>query len=505
MEGLRGRLGGAVGWLFRALTSVVILSVVAHQQVVDAFSGPGLWVAVGDHRGHLEPCGCDPRSDLGGMLRLANFIEDQRRLQPVTWVSLGNLLPVVEGEGSVEVGAAERAILQVVRSLTPVAVLLNRAEIDRWALSSFRHESDGLPWVLSNRMNARDKIWQGRGVVDHREGVAAYLSPKLLAKPEQRGLVIGPGQELIRRWRGMRAETRKVLLFAGPDDELKAIESLGLFESIVAANGASWDTQPSKEEHEDPSRLVRLRSKDRAVYQVPLGGEGLIIVKGAVAKVLPKVADSREGALPLQGKSREVEGFGERASMPEFFASSDFVQWLDVGWQRPVPDESAVGRALKSFQDGAKVEYERWAQGRRKDREGMAVEARDFAGSVACKSCHAKAFEVWAQSRHSHALETLAKKERDRVLGCVGCHVVGVEHPQGFIDVQATPELAGVGCEVCHGPRGRHVREGGKAPTTMQDLGGLKPKEVCAAACHKPPHSTKFDYGGYWEQIRHSL
>ena len=33
------------------------------------------WVAYGDIRGHIEPCGCDPQTDLGGVLRLSNLLQ----------------------------------------------------------------------------------------------------------------------------------------------------------------------------------------------------------------------------------------------------------------------------------------------------------------------------------------------------------------------------------------------------------------------------------------------
>ena len=36
------------------------------------------WVAFGDIRGNLETCGCDPKTDMGGMDRLITFVSRER-------------------------------------------------------------------------------------------------------------------------------------------------------------------------------------------------------------------------------------------------------------------------------------------------------------------------------------------------------------------------------------------------------------------------------------------
>ncbi len=118
-----------------------------------------------------------------------------------------------------------------------------------------------------------------------------------------------------------------------------------------------------------------------------------------------------------------------------------------------------------------------------------------FAGSAACKSCHASAYATWSTSAHSHATETLAVEKEDRDPECVPCHVVGLDRVGGFVSRQKTPHLQEVGCESCHGPAARHVADpkvhlGKAGPTACQQ-------------CHVSQHSPRFDFAAYWPKIKH--
>lgn len=119
-----------------------------------------------------------------------------------------------------------------------------------------------------------------------------------------------------------------------------------------------------------------------------------------------------------------------------------------------------------------------------------------FVGSDKCFTCHEKAAKVWKDSLHAKALATLEEDHHDRDPDCVGCHVVGLDSPSGFMDRAKTPSLANVGCESCHGPGAAHV-----ANPTKQSY--PKAGEKSCAKCHVPDHSPKFDFSSYWEKIRH--
>jgi hypothetical protein len=120
----------------------------------------------------------------------------------------------------------------------------------------------------------------------------------------------------------------------------------------------------------------------------------------------------------------------------------------------------------------------------------------DFAGTEKCGSCHQQDLKVWQGTSHAHALKTLEDDGHGRDPDCVSCHVVGLEQEKGFRSRAATPQLADVGCESCHGGGAAHA----DAPYTakMPKIGA----ESCAK-CHGPTTSPEFDFLTYWQKIRH--
>lgn len=103
---------------------------------------------------------------------------------------------------------------------------------------------------------------------------------------------------------------------------------------------------------------------------------------------------------------------------------------------------------------------------------GVAQEAPAYVGSDTCRRCHLAQHRSWQQTAHAKAFELLQPGVRPDVKTrvnldpeqdyranefCLRCHTVGYLQPGGFVSLQETPELAGVGCESCHGPGGAYV------------------------------------------------
>ena len=98
-----------------------------------------------------------------------------------------------------------------------------------------------------------------------------------------------------------------------------------------------------------------------------------------------------------------------------------------------------------------------------------------YIGTKNCKKCHIKQWKSWSETKMANAFETLKPgvvAERKTELGldpdmdytadetCVRCHVTGHGKEGGFTSIDDTPELAGVGCEMCHGAGAGYTQDG---------------------------------------------
>jgi len=101
------------------------------------------------------------------------------------------------------------------------------------------------------------------------------------------------------------------------------------------------------------------------------------------------------------------------------------------------------------------------------------AEEHAYVGNKKCKMCHMKEHKSWATTKMANAYEQLKPGERaeaKKAAGldpakdytkdgtCLACHTTGYGKTGGFVDIETTPNLAGVGCEMCHGPGGTYVK-----------------------------------------------
>ena len=118
-----------------------------------------------------------------------------------------------------------------------------------------------------------------------------------------------------------------------------------------------------------------------------------------------------------------------------------------------------------------------------------------YVGSASCKGCHAEAYAIWKESKHTHAYQTLVSHGHDADPECLTCHTVGFGFQTGFVNIGTTPNLPDVGCENCHGVGGNHVKHPKKGY-------GQVTKANCLT-CHTTQNSPKFDYEVYLPKIQH--
>lgn len=153
----------------------------------------------------------------------------------------------------------------------------------------------------------------------------------------------------------------------------------------------------------------------------------------------------------------------------------------------------------------------------------MAQAAPQYVGGSKCKTCHkmekyGNQQEVWNNSRHAQAYETLATdkaKEAAKKQGiddpqqsekCLRCHVTAYDLPAESKAATYKAE-EGVTCEACHGPGSDY-----KKMKVMKDhdasiaAGMIVPDEKTCKKCHTPEDNEfykEFDYETYFAKIAH--
>jgi hypothetical protein len=147
--------------------------------------------------------------------------------------------------------------------------------------------------------------------------------------------------------------------------------------------------------------------------------------------------------------------------------------------------------------------------------------APTFVGTEKCKKCHESAYDIWKDSKHAHAYETLEKAKgpslRQHDAECIACHVVGFGYETGYTNAERTPHLKDVGCESCHGPGSEHVKNS-RDEKWYPLLNPWKPKENETAAekdlrqlridkfcqsCHDLDNDVKYSFKKRWPDVDH--
>lgn len=460
----------------------IILTAVCFESRVwageDLGAGSSGILAFGDIRGHIEPCGCDPRTDVGGVRRIAAAVSRYRMQMPhVAVISLGNLVKPND------TSAAADTIIKVMNIIKPDVSLVNSFEWDRL------QKNEPLPDVSLLLSNVRTAPAHKNFEVTRRIGrfeIFGYLGRK------DKNL-IPVGKELFNKWQSLTHVKRpsdRVLIFSGTDDELRSILSAEFFGTAIRSSRVKLGEEIGDQEQNN-ERLLLTTFKNSMTWSTPYGGAGLLRVAGLEKKDFPKPVSAllEENAKPGFGgaisKNSRFENFG-------VIKEVNFIHWLRISEEAGVPE--AVLEIFKSLRKSDRDSFAKMVEVRSSE-----LDKTDFVGAEACAGCHATSYDVWKKSRHATAIRTLVQKDRHEDVYCVECHVLGFKSKGGYVNEKLTPHFSNVQCENCHGPRRQHVQ----MPTKKSGLkGSTDPKNSCAE-CHTPPHSPGFNQKSYWQAIEH--
>lgn len=122
---------------------------------------------------------------------------------------------------------------------------------------------------------------------------------------------------------------------------------------------------------------------------------------------------------------------------------------------------------------------------------------RAFVGAATCQTCHGDTHGDWSETAHATALDSLKAIGQGENAACLPCHTVGYGLTDGFVDETATPALAGVQCENCHGAAGEHARN----PGDLALRPSISLSSAQCGACHTDAHHPTYDE---WQLSDHS-
>ena len=187
------------------------------------------------------------------------------------------------------------------------------------------------------------------------------------------------------------------------------------------------------------------------------------------------------------------------------------------------PDSPRIAELFGKYQDQLKtVSYEGLGL-----RPVSHPSSREFVGSEKCGECHTTAFDIWKNTPHAHATDSIVEPP-ERTMArhfdpeCLSCHVTGWNpqkfHPYrtGYESLEATPLMVANGCENCHGPGAKHAAaELGEIDADSQlkellrndmKLPMDKARDKCLE-CHDIDNSPDFHrdeaFEEYWEKVKH--
>lgn len=445
------------------------------------------FVFTGDLTGYIEPCGCAGLENLKGGLSRRNTLLTMLKKQnwPTAAFDLGGLVrrvgvPQTEIkfqhtiQGLIEMGYTAIGFGADDLRMPATALLGAATEPYMDKTAPFTSANIAL-FGFDSGATARYRTVELGG---KKIGVTAVVGDSFTRTIQNEGVVIVPAEEGLKETLAELAKENcdeLILLSYAPPPETEALaKKFPHFRFVVTTGGTD----------EPPGKLRIIEGTRTGMIEVGKKGQHAIIV-----------------------------GLYDDATEP--------VRYQRVPLDARFPESPAMKKLLTDYQDQLRV------AGRQNlgitEKIHPRADAADprsaqFVGSESCAKCHQAAFDVWKDSGHAHATQTLAdlKPARQFDPECISCHAVGwdpqnyVPFQTGFFDLTKTPQLIGNGCENCHGPGGAHVAaEVGTNEAHRAELRELMKltlataeRNVCAK-CHDHDNSPDFKFGEYWDQIKH--
>jgi hypothetical protein len=447
----------------------------------------------GEQHGYLEPCGCAGlENQKGGLKRRATLLNQLReRGWPVVAVDGGGQEKRTGRQAELKFDFALRALAKM--GYTAVGLGANDLRMDLLS-HVINLDAETNPLVSANvgivdfdsGFTRRYKVVSAGGM---KIGITTVLGKSELAalKNSSDLALLDPEkaiQEILPELREEKCDQLVLLAHAESTEAQALARKFPDFKWVLAAHGAE---EPPKE----PAQIEGTNS-----YLIEVGHKGMYVAIVGLYK---------NGSTPFRH---------QRVPLDSRFADAPEVYQMHVEYQRRLETLGLEGLGLKSI---------------------LHESGRKFAGSKVCADCHLAATEVYENTPHFHATETIVSHvdpPRHHDPECISCHATGWE-PQkyfpfvsGYLGLKETPDLTGNGCENCHGPAADHVAaETGEVEASEERLEELRAQlrlaivdnegnkpgqefdkgkvvQMCMQ-CHDLDNSPDFDFQTYWPQVVH--
>lgn len=450
------------------------------------WSPPKLAIVItGEQLGYIEPCGCAGlENQKGGLSRRHTLLKElKEKGWPILPVDLGGVINRFGKQAELKFQNAVDALKLMDYAAVgwgPTDLRLPAGE-----LISAVTDTDAPPsrFVSANvalfgfeaGLTPRFRVVEAGG---KKIGITGALGDAQQKQVNNADVTFAPAEKSLEEVLPQfadKCDLRILLSYAEPEESAKLAKRFPQFQIVVTAGGAD----------EPPNEPRKVEGTDTLLIE--LGHKGMFAV------VLGLYDDPQK---PVRYQRVALDSrFGDSPQMRQVMVNYQH-QLTELGWDglglRPKPHARATASG---------------------DPLGQ------FVGSAECGKCHQKAFDVWTNTPHAHATDSLvnAKPPRQFDPECVSCHVTGWNPQQffpyesGFLSLAKTPHLAGNGCENCHGPGAAHVTAENaagdaanrdKLRALMRVSKGTSLDNACTV-CHDLDNSPKFDFNTWWPQVEH--
>jgi 2',3'-cyclic-nucleotide 2'-phosphodiesterase (5'-nucleotidase family) len=458
----------------------------------------------GQQHGYMQPCGCT-HPQRGGLVRRFNLLQNLKdRGWQVVPLDLGE---VAQTSGPRELPNVQGLIkyrysMQALQQMNYLAVGLGTSDgslpLDK-ALDEFALNND-TPRVVSANLQNKNPVpgvvevydWATRTAGSIRVGVIAVVGPTVAEEM---------GKDPQVRFDKVRSVLPKLLANLDASSEKPALRVL-LYGGVV----------------EEARKLAREIPQFNVIFCLSPDDEGPAQPEAVGSTCLVNGSGHKGknvGVLAVTRTGNPRQPYSYRYQLVQLYDD-----WEPAEEEMPRhPLAQLMERYTQELKSGSYLA--KYGQGNHALQVAVAGVTPKFIGTARCKSCHSDAYDVWKNSKHAHAYQTLVDAKHPSMRQydgeCVVCHVTGFTYKTGYTDENTTPRLKDVGCESCHGPGSAHANDPDNPKWhALMNPWKFNPKETAAQKaireleidkacqkCHDPENDMNWAFEKRWPQVIH--